>query len=86
MNISKIILSSIFFGVSLALVSCGGGDDEGNDGAAKPSDTNVNRNTVYADVAATRVEVPHLQGGNSEFIVYRVNDASFDSDRVNFCV
>lgn len=86
MNISKIRLPFILFGMSMALFSCGGGDDDGDNSGAKPSEVNVNRNSVYADVAATRAEVPHLQGGNSEFIVYRVNDISFDTDRVNFCV
>lgn len=74
--------------IALAAVSCGGGDDDGGEstGQKPAAEVNVNKNTDYNDAAALRTEVPHLQGGNSKFIVYRVSDKSFDADGVNFCV
>ena len=70
---------------ALGVVSCGG-DDGGNGGGGTVNEPNVNRNSGAADVAAERLEVPHLRGGNSQFIVYRVNDNGFDKDGVNYCV
>lgn len=73
---------SLLFAV--LLVACGSDDNGGgNEGATERND---NRNTAYTDQAATRIEVPHLQGGNSKFIVYRTSDKSFDKDGVNYCV
>lgn len=82
----KLKYLSMFMVVALALVSCGGDDNGDTDGGGKNYKVNANRNTEYTDVAATRVEVPHLRGGNSQFIVYKVNDRTFDKDGVNFCV
>lgn len=75
-------ICSLLFAV--LLVACGSDDNGGgNEGATERND---NRNTAYTDQAATRIEVPHLQGGNSKFIVYRTSDKSFDKDGVNYCV
>lgn len=85
MNIS-LILRNCMYGslIALALAACGS-DDNGGEGSGSQQ-PNVNKNTGYADAAATRIEVPHLRGGNSKFIVYRVNDRNFDKDGVNYCV
>ena len=69
---------------ALAACSSDGGNDGGNGGSS--SSANTNKNTSFSDKAATRVEVPHLQGGNSQFIVYRTTDTGFDKDGVNYCV
>ena len=71
-------------GVALFFTACGSDNDGGGSSPAK--EPNVNRNTDYSDAAATRTEVPHLQGGNSQFIAYRVSDTAFDKDGVNYCV
>ena len=68
----------------MCFASCGSDDDNGTNGGI--SERNDNKNTVFEDHAATRIEVPHLRGGNSKFIVYRTNDKTFDKDGVNFCV
>ena len=70
--------------VALFFTACGSDNDGGGSSPAK--EPNVNRNTDYTDAAATRTEVPHLQGGNSQFIAYRVSDNTFDKDGVNYCV
>ena len=70
--------------VVLFFTACGSDNDGGGFSPAK--EPNVNRNTDYSDAAATRTEVPHLQGGNSQFIAYRVSDNTFDKDGVNYCV
>lgn len=73
--------------MAIAAVSCGGDDDDNAGGAGgSSSEPNVNKNTGYADRAAERIEVPRLRGGNSQFIVYRVSDTSFDKDGVNYSV
>lgn len=81
LNIKKLLYSTIML---LSLTACGSDDNGGDNGGA--TERNDNRNTVYTDQAATRIEVPHLQGGNSQFIVYRTSDKSFDKDGVNYCV
>lgn len=68
----------------LTLTACGS-DNDINGGTASAT-RNDNANTVYSDPAATRTEVPHLQGGNSAFIAYRTADKAFDKDGVNFSV
>lgn len=70
--------------VVLFFTACGSDNDGGGSSPAK--EPNVNRNTDYSDAAATRTEVPHLQGGNSQFIAYRVSGNTFDKDGVNYCV
>lgn len=69
--------------IALSVVACGSDGNSGGEGSSAP---NVNRNTAFSDVAALRVEVPHLRGGNSKFIVYRTTDKAFDKDGVNYCV
>lgn len=81
LNVKKLLYSTI---VLLSFTACGNDDNGGGNGGA--TERNDNRNTAYTDNAATRIEVPHLQGGNSQFIVYRTNDNSFDKDGVNYCV
>lgn len=71
--------------LAVAVISCGGDDDD-NTGGGALREPNVNKNTGYADKAAERIEVPHLRGGNSQFIVYRVSDGGFDKYGVNYCV
>lgn len=82
----SLILRNCMYGalVALALAACSS-DDNGGDGSGSQQ-PNVNKNPDYADAAAMRIEVPHLRGGNSKFIVYRVNDRNFDKDGVNYCV
>ena len=63
--------------VALFFTACGSDNDGGGSSPAK--EPNVNRNTDYSDAAATRTEVPHLQGGNSQFIAYRPEFGISDS-------
>lgn len=86
--LKRIPLKRIFYSsmLVLSLAACSGNDDGGNDNGGATVGKNDNKNTAYTDRAATRVEVPHLRGGNSQFIVYRTNDKSFDADGVNYCV
>ncbi len=80
-NLKSFLYLSLMF---LSLTACGGDDDENGNGGT--SERNDNKNTAYTDNAATRIEVPHLQGGNSKFIVYRTSNKAFDKDGVNYCV
>lgn len=84
MKISYIKYAVCSIAVFLMAVSCSSDGDGDNSGGNAP--VNENKNTSYSDVAATRTEVPRLQGGNSKFIVYRTTDKSFDKDGVNYCV
>ena len=78
---------SFLFVVALAVAACGNDDNDSQGGSGEgQKEPNVNRNTAYTDAAATRMEVPHLQEGNSRFIVYRTSDKTFDKDGVNYCV
>ena len=70
--------------LSLIVAACGSDGDGG--GSSTVKEPNVNRNSAYTDDAATRIEVPHLQNGNSQFIVYRTSNTAFDKDGVNYCV
>ena len=79
-NIKTLTLAAV---AAVALSACSSDDGGGNGGN---NEVNVNKNTAFGDNAATRIEVPHLQGGNSQFIVYRTTDKSFDKDGVNYCV
>ncbi len=81
-SLKTVVYASLF---AVMLASCGG-DNDGNGTGGTTAERNDNKNTVYTDKAATRIEVPHLQGGNSQFIAYRTNDKSFDADGVNYCV
>lgn len=85
MNFRKIsLLRNIAYTILAALTITACGSD--GDGDGDKQQANINKNTNYTDRAATRIEVPHLRGGNSKFIVYRVSDTSFDKDGVNYCV
>lgn len=78
---------SFLFVVALAVAACSSDDNDSQGGSGEgQKEPNVNRNTAYTDAAATRMEVPHLQEGNSRFIVYRTSDKTFDKDGVNYCV
>lgn len=79
---AKLVLP--FAVLCLSFAACGSDDDGSGNGSA--AEKNENRNAVFDDNAATRVEVPHLRGGNSKFIVYRTSDKTFDKDGVNYCV
>lgn len=82
----SLILRNCLYGVIIAMtITACSSDDNGGEGGSSQQ-PNVNKNTDYADAAATRIEVPHLRGGNSKFIVYRVNDRNFDKDGVNYSV
>lgn len=83
MKISLLKYSVFAIMFTSVLAACS--SDDNGDGNSKP-EVNVNKNTSYTDAAATRIEVPHLQGGNSKFIVYRTTDKTFDKDGVNYCV
>lgn len=85
MNISFIRKYACMLVAATAFVACGG-DDDGGGGSNGYKEVNRNKNTDLSDAAASRIEVPHLRGGNSKFIVYRVNDSAFDKDGVNYCV
>lgn len=73
------------------MAACGGdGDNNGGEsrgGGDKPTTvTNANANDPRASRAeATRLEIPHLKGGNSIFLVHTTSDR-YDKDGVNFCV
>lgn len=86
MKIRLTLRNCVYAFIAAAAFAACSSDDNGGDGSGSNSEPNVNRNTGYADRAAERVEVPHLRGGNSKFIVYRVSDTGFDNDGVNYCV
>lgn len=81
-NIKTLTLAAL----AVIAVSACSSDDNGSGNGSVQHEANVNRNTEFTDRAATRIEVPHLQGGNSQFIVYRTTDKTFDKDGVNYCV
>lgn len=61
-----------------ALLACSGGDSSDNSGNTSKND---NANNTYAYREAGRLEIPHLKGGTSLFIVH--STAAFG---VNYCV
>ena len=81
-TITRLALPTLL--AAVAVTACS--SDDNGDGNNAPAEKNENRNSAYPDIAATRTEVPKLQGGNSKFIVYRTSDRSFDKDGVNYCV
>ena len=81
-TITRLALPTLL--AAMTVTACS--SDDNGDGNNAPAEKNENRNSAYPDIAATRTEVPKLQGGNSKFIVYRTSDRSFDKDGVNYCV
>lgn len=81
-TITRLALPTLL--AAMTVTACS--SDDNGDGNNAPAEKNENRNSAYPDIAATRMEVPKLQGGNSKFIVYRTSDRSFDKDGVNYCV
>lgn len=69
--------------LALSLTACSD-DDDGSQGSGRNDNRNV---PVDGEAAVTRLEFPHLKGGNSIVRVYRVSDnKTYDADRVNFAV
>lgn len=70
--------------VCLTMAACGGGDDNPNPTPTTSTNANAN-NPQLSRKEAARLEIPHLKGGNSLFIVHTTSD-SYDHDGVNYCV
>lgn len=70
----QILLYAITF--ILALSACGSDDNgyNGGNGGSGGSNANVNRNIATNNSNVTRMEFPHLRGGNSIIITHSTND------------
>lgn len=69
------------------IASCGGDDDNSENGENNVKVVNVNKNTVSTDNAVMRLEFPRLSSnGHSLVIVHRTTSTEYDKDGVNYAI